>query len=550
MGLEESSPEASSGSVESRAFVMKAARSIAELQPRVNNVADVMVFLEVLGYTKQDAQRNGFDDLNEVSREIYEFVDILDGGEEAHPSSHESYVKLPTTARRIGEGLALSFGWVGALLLLFIAGVSLWLSLLLPLKVTTVFMAGLFAGIFITEGPLQGFNRFFAFYHNQGNLAEARRVLKRAYLVVGAVLAVTVGGLYALAVLTSFPIGLFEIGMISLIGVSLQRVIYAIIYTLRKMVHLVVSYSLAFSALILVYFEMGALIPNDVTRYFYALFAALAILSSFAFYDQLKLLKGDSFRLESGAPSFFRHSTTNKSTIRSRFSVQLWETLPNYLYGAFFFVLIFGDRVLSWFFNPIKTADGVALPFVFNTVYHLGADPALLVIFPALIIQYAMMSPVFAQVSNATLEYSVSEADKIQPFLLSRYRMVMVASVASAVAVAAALDLLAPRLLPATALNPTSLQILHIASFANVLLVVFFANGVFMLFMNRMMGLAIIAMVGALVVLVGGLVLAHTGFQNIEMAYLLATATVAALSTIYVGANIGRAASIFFARFM
>jgi hypothetical protein len=529
---------------------MKAARSVAELQPRVNNVADVMVFLEVLGYTRQDAQKNGFDDLNELSREIYEFVDILEGGEEDHPSSHESYVKLPTTARRIGEGLALSFGWVGALLLLFIAGVSVWLSLLLPLKVTTVFMAGLFAGIFITEGPLQGFNRFFAFYHNQGNLAEARRVLKRAYLVVGTVLAVTVGGLYALAVLTSFPIGLFEIGMISLIGVSLQRVIYAIIYTLRKMVHLVVSYSLAFSALLLVYFEMGALIPNDVSRYFYALFAALAVLSSFAFYDQLRLLKGDSFRVESNAPSFFRQGTTNKSTIRSRFSVQLWESLPNYLYGAFFFVLIFGDRVLSWFFNPIKTADGVALPFVFNTAYHLGADPALLVIFPALIIQYAMMSPVFGQVSNATLEYSVSEAYKIQPFLLSRYRKVMLASVASAVAVAAALDLLTPKLMPATALNPTSLQILHIASFANVLLVVFFANGVFMLFMNRMMGLAMIAMVGALVVLGGGLILVQTGFQNLEIAYLVATAMVAALSTVYVGANIGRAASIFFARFM
>jgi hypothetical protein len=550
LGLEDPSRDAGSRSAESRTFVMKAARSVAELQPRVNNVADVMVFLEVLGYTRQDAQKNGFDDLNELSREIYEFVDILEGGEEDHPSSHESYVKLPTTARRIGEGLALSFGWVGALLLLFIAGVSVWLSLLLPLKVTTVFMAGLFAGIFITEGPLQGFNRFFAFYHNQGNLAEARRVLKRAYLVVGTVLAVTVGGLYALAVLTSFPIGLFEIGMISLIGVSLQRVIYAIIYTLRKMVHLVVSYSLAFSALLLVYFEMGALIPNDVSRYFYALFAALAVLSSFAFYDQLRLLKGDSFRVESNAPSFFRQGTTNKSTIRSRFSVQLWESLPNYLYGAFFFVLIFGDRVLSWFFNPIKTADGVALPFVFNTAYHLGADPALLVIFPALIIQYAMMSPVFGQVSNATLEYSVSEAYKIQPFLLSRYRKVMLASVASAVAVAAALDLLTPKLMPATALNPTSLQILHIASFANVLLVVFFANGVFMLFMNRMMGLAMIAMVGALVVLGGGLILVQTGFQNLEIAYLVATAMVAALSTVYVGANIGRAASIFFARFM
>jgi hypothetical protein len=80
--------------------------------------------------------------------------------------------------------------------------------------------------------------------------------------------------------------------------------------------------------------------------------------------------------------------------------------------------------------------------------------------------------------------------------------------------------------------------------------VVFFANGIFMQFMNRMNGLAIIAMIGAVIVVGGGLMLAPFGFQNLEIAYLAATIAVALLSTIYVAANLDRAASMFFSRYI
>jgi hypothetical protein len=546
--VERPSVDPEPGSAEARAFVLKAARSVAELQPKVNNVADVMVFLEVLGYTKQDALRNGFTDLYDVSRAIYEFLDILEPEQDKEIVSQESYVKIPSTAKRLAEGLALSFGWLGSLLLLFVFGVSLFLSLLLPLKVTTVFMAGLFTGLFVTEGPLQGFNRLFTFFYNQGNLAEAKRVLRRSYLTVGAVVALTAAGLYGLAVMTGFPLDLFEIGMVSLIAVSFHRVTYAVIYSLRKTLHLVVSYTLAFSVLLYIYFQMGDLLPQATTRYFYALVAALVILSAFAFYDQVKALKGRSFQ-GANVPSFFRQVTFNKSTIRSRFSVQFWETLPNYLFGTFFFALVFGDRILSWFFNPIKKANGITLPFVFNSTYHAGADPALLVIFPALILQYVMMSPLFAQLTNSTLALTVSEANKIQLLLRARYAKVMAVSVLSSVAVAAALSILAPAILPATALSPTSLRILRLASIADVLLVVFFANSAFLLLMNRTEGLALMALAGAVVVAAGGLTLAQMGFQNLIVAYLMATASVASVSTAYVLTNLKHASSMFFSRY-
>ena len=531
---------------------MKAARSVSELQPKVNSVADVMVFLEVLGYTREDAVKHGFVDLNEVSREVYEFLDFMEAKDDAHAGSRDSYLEVPTTATRVAEGLALSFGWLGALILLFVAGVSLWLSLVLPLQIVTVFMAGLFAGLFITEGPLQGFNRFFTFYHGQANLSEAKRVLGRAYLIVGGVLSLTVAVLYALAVVTGFPLGLFEIGAATLVASALFRVVYAIIYSLKKYTHLAVSYSLAFAVLLGVYFGLGSLIPQVTTRYFVGLGTAVTVLTAFGLYDQIEVLSGKSFRTTGETPSFFRLFSINKNTIRSRPSVQLWENLPAYLYGASFFLLIFGDRILSWFFNPTKVAGGVKLPFVFNSVYHAGADAALFVIFPALIIQYVLMAPIFAQVSNATLEHSVDEVGGVQRFLERRYGLLMAASLIASVLVALGLNIVYPALVSGTpyALTPTSLGILRIASVANILLVVFFANSAFIQFMNRMAGVAVIALVGALIVIVGGLMLVPTGFQNLEFAYLGAAATVASLSTVYVLANLDRAASIFFARYM
>jgi hypothetical protein len=542
--------DSDSKQTERRAFVVKAARSVAELQPRVNNVADVMLFLEVLGYTKEDAVRNGFTNLFDLARSIYEFVDILEPGEQKRIVSQEALVKVPSARKRFAEGFALSFGWLGSLVLLFIVGFSLFLSLILPLSVITVFIAGLFAGLLVTEGPLQGFNRLFSFYYNQRNLAEAKRVLKRAYITVGVVVAATASVLYVAARLTSFPMGLFEIALVSLIAISFHRVTYSVVYALRKAAHVVASFSFAFAALFLVYFRLEYIIADATTRYFMALIAALAVLSAFGFYDQFKVLTGKALQTERDAPSFFRQVTFNKSTIRSRFSVQFWETLPNYLYGSFFFGLMFGDRILSWFFNPVKTANGIQLPFVFNSAYHTGADPALLVIFPALIIQYAMMSPVFAELTNSTFSYAVYETGKVQGVIRARYKQIMAGSVIPSAIVAVALNYLAPILLPRAAVTPLSLRIMHIASVADVLLVIFIANSAFILLMNRTEGLALITLAGVLVVVIGGIALAQTGFQNLVIAYLMATASVASISTVYVLRNFKYVYSMVFSRYV
>ncbi|HEX2557277.1 MAG TPA: hypothetical protein VHK86_03050, partial [Nitrososphaera sp.] len=63
---------------DARVFAAKTARSIAEIQQSVNNMADVLVFLEVLGYDDRTAEKNGFANLHELAKYVYNFVDAYD----------------------------------------------------------------------------------------------------------------------------------------------------------------------------------------------------------------------------------------------------------------------------------------------------------------------------------------------------------------------------------------------------------------------------------------------------------------------------------------
>ena len=64
---------------DARVFASKTARSISEIQQSVNNMADVLVFLEVLGYDDRTAKKNGFENLQELAKYVYNFVDAYDG---------------------------------------------------------------------------------------------------------------------------------------------------------------------------------------------------------------------------------------------------------------------------------------------------------------------------------------------------------------------------------------------------------------------------------------------------------------------------------------
>lgn len=63
---------------ESRIFAQKVARSIIEVQPTVNNIADIVVLLECLGYRKETLMQFGFADFHALANYIYDSLDMYE----------------------------------------------------------------------------------------------------------------------------------------------------------------------------------------------------------------------------------------------------------------------------------------------------------------------------------------------------------------------------------------------------------------------------------------------------------------------------------------
>ncbi|MFI5407060.1 MAG: hypothetical protein ACHQ1D_11180, partial [Nitrososphaerales archaeon] len=131
---------------ESRLFAQKTARSIVVIQQGVNNLADIVVLLEVLGYNNDIVTKNGFQNITELAKYIYDFIDLYYNEQQDKESIKSLVTPIPTTKQRLAEGLGMIFPWLGSLVLLFLTGVSLWMALSLPKELTTAFVGGVFLG--------------------------------------------------------------------------------------------------------------------------------------------------------------------------------------------------------------------------------------------------------------------------------------------------------------------------------------------------------------------------------------------------------------------
>jgi hypothetical protein len=445
------------------------------------------------------------------------------------------------------------YPWLGALALLFLTGASLWMAWGLEADVTTAFLGGVFLGLALTEGLVQNFHRNFSFYYSQTNIGEVKRIIKRNYALGGIVFLTAIACIFIFAIEFKLPFELATIAALSAVSVALHRLSFVILYALKKLFHITIAYSGAFVALASVFLLMSPLLSDPTTRYFAALATAFAVLSGFAMYHHYRIIsQGSASIVARGAPHFYSPITVNDNTLPSRLGVQLWECIPHIVLGASYFALLFGDRVLSWIFNPIRitSGGGIQMPLAFNSLYHIGADMALIVLIPAVIIQYVMASPVYLLVHNRSVNLKVSERKHVDSFLRHSYRRLVITSSLVSLVTAIVLNALAPQVMDALGGTDTSARILLYSSAGTVLLAVYGANSLFMIFLNRVKVLAIITLVSALVVIAGGFVAGQYGFDRIVMAYVAGAGIAALMSTAAMASTLKEPGSRLFARFV
>lgn len=533
---------------EARIFAEKAARTIIEAEENIESVTDIAVLLEVMGITKEDLEQNGFKDIYDLAVYINNFIEFYEVKQKDESKfTDELLSKIPSNKTKLMESLAMIFPWLASLALFFVSGVSLWMVSRLPTDYITALMIGVFLGIFITQGPMDVFQRLFVMNHSQLNTSEARRTVKRNFVLISFIVVAASSLLFLFGYLADSPIRLVLLSVISLATVSLHRASYMIVYALKKLKLLVVSYSVALSLLLLIYYLTSNVIPDIVSRYLMALGVAFVWLSISAVYAHYKTFSNSS--THGVHPHFYKSPRGINNTIKARVRVQLWDAIPYYILGTFLFVMMFGDRLISWFFNPVLHTNKASLPLLFNTTYHSGADPATLIFLITSIAQYMIMAGFYHEMSNITITHKITQIGVIDDFLQKRYRKLMLASIVTSCCIAISLNFLGSEIMTRLGASDVSLNILAIASIGNVFISIFVANTMFATFMNRIKTLAIIALIASLILVLGGFVLAQKGFENIVYAYLVSALISASLSSIYIMRIIKNATSIYFARF-
>ncbi|HJT10618.1 MAG TPA: hypothetical protein VJ771_07535, partial [Candidatus Nitrosotalea sp.] len=322
---------------------------------------------------------------------------------------------------------------------------------------------------------------------------------------------------------------------------------YMIIYALKKVYTLLAAYSLAFTVLLSVYYFGQNFIQSGITRYFAGLVLAFVILSVFSIYQHYKMLR-HSKTILSDVPHFYKPAAVTKKTLSSRFSIQLWESIPGSVYGVVYFVMMFSDRLLSWMYNPVHLKENFGLPMAFNATYHIGADTALMVLMPATVIQYVIMMPMHIQINNICVKTTISQQDVVNSFIRGIYRKVIIVSLVTSLVIAGILNFFVPDMMMHSGVGQTSIQILRIASVANILMCIFTANSIFLAWLNKTKFLLGITILSSVIVLANGILSDHAQLQNLTLGYLAACAFAAVVSTIYTRKILNRASNIFFAR--
>lgn len=532
---------------ESRIFAEKAARTILEAQESLENVTDVAMLLEVMGVTREDLQKNGFKDTYDLAVYIDVFIEFYELKRKDDDDSNDELEGAPTTKKKLGESLAMIFPWLASLALFFVTGVSLFMAAILPADYITALMIGVFLGIFVTQGPMDVFQRLFLMNHSQSNRSEARRNVKRNFVLTSFTVMGCSSLLFLFGYLIGAPTSLVLLSIVSLVMVSLHRATYMIIYALKKLKILVGSYSAALALLASIYYLASDLIPDIIVRYLAALGAAFVVLCISSVYAYHKTF--NSSPKHEAHPHFYKSPAGIKNAIKARIRIQLWDGIPYYVLGTFLFVMMFGDRLISWFFNPALHTSNTSLPLLFNITYHVGADAATLVFLVTSIAQYMITAGFYHEIAKITTTHKIAQLQTVDEFLKKRYRKLILVSITTSCCVAIVLNFAGAEIIAHLGASHVSLNILKIASVGNVFASIFMANIMFATFLNRIKALAIIAIFAALIVGLGGALLAQNGFENIPYAYLAAAILSAASSSAYMMRTIKNAPNIYFARF-
>src|SRR5579875_3340618 len=312
------------------------ARTVCEVDPRPHSPFAVAVVLEVLGHTDRTAQDSGWPDLFVLAADVYERVEFVAASHRRGTAREERDEDDPPLLRdSLASGAAQQAAWLVMVVVTLAWGVSVWASERLSPLYGEALLAGIVGSLILSGGFQYAVTRRLLFHVAQRDLVQARAYLRRVFAV---------GGLAVAAASALVGAALWAVHRGSLAGPLLAsgyfllhgnyRIASVPLQALHDVPGIVVSTAGALGLLLLA-------------------FRGLSILASAGRSDP-----------DSPAPP--------RPGLSPRGQVLLREAAPWFALGVLYYLFFFATRPVAW-----------ALPLGERLRYEWGMDLGLLAIIPS-----------------------------------------------------------------------------------------------------------------------------------------------------------------------
>ncbi len=323
----------------------------------------VAATIESLGIRDIDANTDyGYENVFELAEFVYEQIQ-LEVNNEDRSQSHDSYTHgffktIQLLVKYYTAGLVLSMPMLVQIVAILVFEYALWAWLRFNEAQATVVAFGTIASFVITGGFIQVIGRLVSKYKGEENYYLARKaVYKILRLGIPTVILFAIALFLINLAFPFYPMRMMILSIIYMVLISFLLLSAAILFASE--LRFMILFSITFGTIVVILLTKGNLLGVYIAQWIGIVITTILMTGYAALYYQFKI---QSLRQE-----------LIKQTLPYD-EVSYYNNYRYFLYGFFYFIFLFTDRILAW-----STGD-VPPPYIiwFNTPYELGMDWALI----------------------------------------------------------------------------------------------------------------------------------------------------------------------------
>ncbi|MCL6452423.1 MAG: hypothetical protein K6T78_02215 [Alicyclobacillus sp.] len=377
--------------------------AIHELHLHPEDVYEVTALLESLGWTDARArQRYGAEDVFDLARRLYELerpaIDVR-SGDYVVPAS--AWRRFAEATRQFLRGIVFALPMVLSIVSMLTLHFSLWSYQFLPVNLATAIAIGTILSFLTVGGFMQAIARRAFFYIFQQYYKMAQRVTFH-HIAAGIVTSLGVSGLLV-GVNALFPVlppGMLWVTLAFYVVLNAIWLSVTVMYVLKSELMFT---GLLVAGIMVVWVAFVRLHLNIIV----AQLAAMTCISVVGLLVVAYLFRRSPNRLEHGIQPHL-----------PRVGISVYSTLPYFVYGCLYFLLLFVDRVIAWSTN----APGVAYFIWFRGDYEVGLDFALVTLVLPLGLSEVLVSRWMNDALEAERHYASQQSEVMNRRFLRAYQ--------------------------------------------------------------------------------------------------------------------------------